>query len=111
MVTTAGRARAAAWTMAESSETVTPDRMSTDCGLVRCCSLRIASETPVATVAASRITPMAAARLRGKRMKKLSVGFDAQTRRAPGSGLGDGLLRVPGHHELPVRLETRRQVE
>ena len=62
MVTTAGLARVAAWTIAESSEMVTPDLMSTLCGLVRASSFRIARVTPPATVAASKATPMAARR-------------------------------------------------
>src|SRR5438132_1405945 len=109
MLTTAGLARAAACTIAESSDTVTPERMSTDCGFVRCWRRRMVRLTPAATVPASRITPMAAARDRGKRMKRLSVGIEAPPVAA--LGLAVRLRRIPGHHELAVRLKTRTAVE
>src|SRR5260370_3607637 len=56
-LTTAGLARAAAWTMAESSRIVTLDRRSTDCGLVRDCSCNTPRLTPPATIAASTTPP------------------------------------------------------
>src|SRR5258708_26931644 len=56
-LTTAGLARAAAWTMAESSKIVTLDRRSTDCVLVRDCSCSTPRLTPPATSAASTTTP------------------------------------------------------
>src|SRR5260370_39659690 len=55
-LTTAGLARAAAWTMAESSAMVTPDRRFTDCGFVRDCSCRTPRLTAPATTAARTTT-------------------------------------------------------
>src|SRR5712691_11034930 len=55
-LTTAGLARAAACTMAESSEIVTPDRRLTDWGFVRDCSWSTPSATAPATSAARTTT-------------------------------------------------------
>ncbi len=55
-LTTAGLARAAAWTMAESSAMVIPDRRFTDCGFVRDWSWRMPSVTAPATTAAATTT-------------------------------------------------------
>ena len=61
-LTTAGRALAAAWTMAESSVIVTPLRRLTCCVLVRAWNRKTASVTPAATMAVTR-SPAVMARM------------------------------------------------
>src|SRR5215471_18763728 len=94
-LTTAGRALVDAWTMAESSVSVSPPLRLTSCGLVRDWSLSTVRVTPVAT-SAVRMRPAAKATIGRMRLSL---------------GLGGRVDRVPGQDQLAVWLEPGVAVE